>query len=219
MSAIAAAPPPVRRDPANHILLRNVSWRLYRSFVEEVGGGNVRITYSKGMMEIMSPPPQHERRKKLVAQMVEMLTFELGISRGSFGSTTSADEALDQGLEPDECYYIANEAAVRGLDRIDLTVHPPPDLAIEVDISYRAIKRESLYAAMKVPEVWRDDGTHLECLVLGPSGVYAASAYSKAFPHLRVADLEQFLDMAPRTGENAMLRAFRDWIRSRPGGG
>jgi hypothetical protein len=37
------------------------------------------------------------------------------------------------GLEPDDCFYLANYQAVIGKDRIDLSVDPPPDLAIESD--------------------------------------------------------------------------------------
>jgi Uma2 family endonuclease len=144
--------------------------------------------------------------------MVEMLTFELDIPRFSLGSTTYFENTLEKGLEPDECYYIANEALVRGKNRIDLTIDPPPDLAIEIDISYRAIKRESIYAAMKVPEVWRYDGKQIDCLVLNESGTYDIVPHSKAFPFLPVPELKRFMDMVPQVGENTMLRAFRDWV-------
>ena len=47
----------------------------------------------------------------------------------------SVYEVLDHALEPDECYWVANEARVRGRDEIDLDRDPPPDLVIEVEIT------------------------------------------------------------------------------------
>ncbi len=199
--------------PADHFLMRDASWRLYRTFVEENGDANVRITYTDGLMEIMSPLPLHERSKRLIGQMVEIMTFELNIRRASLGSTTYSDNTIEKGLEPDECYYIANEARVRGKNRIDLAIDPPPDLAIEIDDSYRAIKRESIYAAMKVPEVWRYDGQQIDCLVLNDTGTYDMVPYSKCFPFLPVPELKRYLDMIPEVDENTMLRAFLDWVR------
>ncbi len=202
--------------PPNHFLIQEASWRLYQSFIREIGDSNVRVTYSQGRMELRSPPPQHERDKKLIAQLLELMTFERNIARGSLGSTTYSDEVLDRGLKPDECYYIANEARVRGKDRIDFSIDPPPDLAIEIDISYRAIDREPIYAAMKVPEVWRYDGEKLECLMPQSEGRYALSTHGRSFPFLPVGELKRFIDMIPGVDENTMLRAFREWIRTLP---
>jgi Uma2 family endonuclease len=210
---------PADRGRADHILIRNANWRLYRSFVDEIGDGNVRVTYDRGVMEIMSPLPEHERRKKLIGRMVELMTFELNIPTASFGSTTYADEAIDKGLEPDECYYIANEARVRGKNHINLKSDPPPDLAIEVDISYRALRREEIYAGLGVPELWRHADGVTTVLVLGADAAYQSSEFSRAFPFLRVAELDQFIAMIPTVDENTMLHAFRDWVRTLSGGG
>ena len=204
------------RDRADHFLFRNASWRLYRSIVDEVGDGNVRVTYDGENLEIMSPLPEHERGKKHIGRMIEMLTFDRNIACASLGSTTYSDERLAKGLEPDECYYFANEARIRGKKRIDLQVDPPPDLVVEIDISYRAIRRESIYAALKVPEVWRYDGMTLACLVLDDREAYRESEFSPSFPFLRVAELTRFIDMAATEGENAMMRAFREWAATLP---
>lgn len=205
---------PADRGRADHIIIRNANWRLYRSFVEEIGDGNVRVTYSKGVMEIMSPLPEHERIKKLIGRLLELMTFELDIPVASFGSTTYSDEAIDKGLEPDECYYIEHEAHVRGKNRIDLKVDPPPDLAVEVDISYRALKRNAIYAGLGVPEVWTHADGRTTCEVLGAEGTYATVEFSRSFPFLRVAELDRFLAMIPAVDENTMLRAFREWVRA-----
>jgi hypothetical protein len=38
-------------------------------------------------------------------------------------------------LEPDRCYWIASESAMRGKRHFDARTDPPPDLAIEVDVT------------------------------------------------------------------------------------
>ncbi|MEM9245654.1 MAG: Uma2 family endonuclease [Cyanobacteria bacterium P01_F01_bin.153] len=76
-------------------------------------------------------------------------------------STTWSREDLQRGLEPDECCYITSEAQVRGKMNIDLTVDPPPDLAIEIDITSSSLNRLEIYASLGIKEVWRFDGESL----------------------------------------------------------
>lgn len=205
---------PIRTvEKPNRILLRDVSWEFYRRFIDEVQNQRVRVTYSDGAMEIMSSLPIHEKIKTLVAQMIELLTLELGIPRASLGSTTYQENTLEKGLEPEECYYFANEPRVRGKDCIDLSVDPPPDLAVEVEITHSMVNRQSIYAAMGVPEIWKWDGDGLRCLVLGSDGRYAPSERSRSLPMLRPADLEPFLARINVDDETTIMRAFRDWVR------
>ncbi len=83
----------------------------------------------------MSPSRQHEQAKKLLAQILELACLERGIDYCGLGSTTLKDQALERGLEPDECYYLANAGRIKGQKHIDLDVDPPPDLCIEVEIT------------------------------------------------------------------------------------
>jgi len=197
------------------VVLWNTSWTFYQQLLKEIGDQNVRVTYSNGVMEIMSPLPIHEKMKKMIGRMIELIALELDIPMASLGSTTYSDESLDKGLEPDECYYFENELLIRGKDRIDLTIDPPPDLAVEVDISYRAIKRESIYAAMGVPELWRFDGEHLDCLILR-DGAYEVSEWSQSLPMIRVRDLEAFIARLNTEGETSVARSFRQWVLTLP---
>ncbi|WP_338022479.1 hypothetical protein [Argonema antarcticum] len=43
------------------------------------------------------------------------------------------NDRMIQSVEPDTCFYIQNYAAVIAKKSLDLTVDPPPDLAIEID--------------------------------------------------------------------------------------
>src|SRR4051812_38094842 len=98
MATVAPVKLPV---PAyEHVYLPGVSYDTYEALVTEIEGRRrLRITYYKGRMEIMSPLQDHERPKKLIGQMIEAITEELGIPRMSCGSTTFKDKLLDCGLE------------------------------------------------------------------------------------------------------------------------
>lgn len=200
-------------DHAARVVFDNVSWRFYEQLLEEIGDGNTRVTFDRGRMEVMSPLGEHERYKKRFARLVELMMLELDIDCACYGSTTYKAEELQRGLEPDECYYIGNVAAAVNKDRFDLSVDPPPDLVLEMDITHRAIDRESIYAAMGVPEIWRYDGEKLECLLLNEKQAYVVSERSRSFPFLKPADLLPFANRQP---ENAMLREFKQWVKTLP---
>ena len=103
------------------------------------------------------------------------MTEELDIPIRSGGSTTFKSQILKKGLEPDECYWIANEHLVRGRLDLDLEVDPPPDLAVEVEITRSVLNRMGIYASLRVPEVWRSDGDQIIVEQLQADGTYATS--------------------------------------------
>src|SRR5215216_7161905 len=156
-------------DLPQHVLLQGISWEVYEALLRELGDQNLRLTYDSGELEIMSPIPEHESWKKLFARMIEIISLEMNIPMWPLGSTTFKQKNLKKGLEPDEGYYVANEAAVRWKKRLDLRRDPPPDLVVEIDITHRAVDREIIYAALGVPEIWRFDGRRLTCLHLRPA--------------------------------------------------
>ncbi|OUL23562.1 Uma2 family endonuclease [Nostoc sp. 106C] len=199
--------------PVGHqLLIKNISWSAYKNILAELGENrSSRISYSQGMLEIMAPLPEHEVSKKIIGNLVEILLEELDIEFWSLGSTTFDQEKMDAGVEPDDCFYIQNEAAVRGKDRIDLSVDPPPDLAIEIDITSRT--RFNNYEVLGVPELWRWKGNRLEINIL-INGKYVASTASAIFPNLPIYQvIPEYLMQSKTEGRNATMRAFRAWIR------
>src|SRR5205085_6121234 len=102
----------------------------------------------------------------LIHDLIKALTVELNVEVKSLGSTTFRRDDKGKGLEPDECYYFKNEKKMRGRKRLNLKKDPPPELVVEIDITHRSVEREPIYAALGVPEIWRWDGTKLECLEL-----------------------------------------------------
>jgi Uma2 family endonuclease len=142
------------------------------------------------------------------------MTEELNIQIRSGGSTTFRKELQKKGLEPDECYWVANEPMVRGRADLDIDVDPPPDIAVEVEISTSALDRMAIYAALGVSEVWRSDGHQILIAHLQDDGTYAAVAHSPSFPWLPLAELSRFLAASATMGETSWIRAFRAWVRA-----
>ncbi len=194
-------------------VLLNISWQTYRSLVQDFEQQPaMRLTYDRGLLEIRMPLA-HETDKKLLGRFVKALTEELGLEIRSLGSRTCAREDLAQGLEPDQGYYIQNESVVWNKAQINLQTDPPPDLAIEVDITSSSINRLRIYANLNVPEVWRWDGQTLTMYQL-KNQQYQECDRSLAFPVLTPIELKRFLALKQTTKENALIRSFREWVRS-----
>src|SRR5262249_46378599 len=144
----------------------------------------VRLTYDRGRLEIMSPLPEHENYHIVLAQFVRVLAAESGMRYRSFGSTTFRREDVERGLEPDDCFYLASLPRILGRRDLDLARDPPPDLALEVDITHSSLDRLAIYAALGVREVWHFDGQSITCHVLNAQGGYEQQESSLAFPFL-----------------------------------
>ena len=198
------------------LILDNVSWDGYTRLLREFEYRHMRLTYDRGTLEIMTVSHQHESVGRFLGRMVVTLTEELNLPIKGGGSTTFRKRKKEKGLEADNCYWIAHESAVRGKSIIKLSIDPPPDLAIEVDISHSSMNRMRIYASIKVPEVWRHDRNGLAFLILNALGKYDSVAVSPTFPlPIAPADLMPFLAMRDQMDENAVIRQFRAWIRAK----
>jgi Uma2 family endonuclease len=144
---------PELEEIPEHLVLEGIGWDLYQTLLRKTSDRRLYMTYDEGRLEIRAPLPEHEIVKKFIGGFIELISLERGIPMARLGSTTFHRKRLAKGLEPDECYYVQHEKDVRHKKRIRLGSDPPPDLVVEVDISYRAINRERIYAAMKVPEM------------------------------------------------------------------
>jgi Uma2 family endonuclease len=216
MEAVTTIPRDIPLSDQQHLVLDDVSWEFYEQLLREIGDRAIRVTYDNGWMEIMSPLPKHERWKTRIGRMIEILSLELRVPVETLGSTTFKREDRKKGLEPDECYYVQNEAAVRDKDELDLTIDPAPDLAVEVDITRRSIPRQPIYAALGMPELWRFEGKRLLVLHLAPDGKYHAAEASVAFPFLPMKQFEAFVLRLKDEEQIRVLCEFRDWVHTLP---
>jgi Uma2 family endonuclease len=194
------------------VILDNISWSTYLAILQDADSCRGRITYDRGVLEIMSPSKLHEHVKRLIGRMIEVFTETLNIDIESASSTTFKRADLERGFEADECYYIQHAAEIRAKDDIDMTVDPPPDLIIEVDISRSSLNKFGIYRALAVPEVWRYDGESLRLYALHDHD-YIEVQQSRALPQLPIDKLADLLSQRSAFGETQLIRQFRTWLR------
>jgi len=175
-------------EQSQRLLLAGVSWKEYLRFLRAFESRRMRLTYDRGVLEIMTLSFEHENKGYLLGRLIDALTEELNLPVQGGKSTTFKRQKRQRGLEPDGCWWITNEAKVRGKTRIDLKVDPPPDLVVEVDVTKSSLKRMEIHAKLGVPEVWRFDGKKLEFFALQQGG-YSATEVSVTFVGFKSADI------------------------------
>ncbi|WP_414569954.1 Uma2 family endonuclease [Nostoc sp. CCY 9925] len=198
--------------PGQRVLVQDVTWQELETILEELGEHRAaRIAYDRGTLEIMAPLPEHEYDKEIISDLLKALLEELNTEFISLGSTTFKNQAMVQGIEPDQCFYIKNESKVRGKKRLDLTVDPPPDLALEIDITSRT--HPNIYQALKVPELWRFERGKLQINILR-DGHYVESQQSLNFPLFPLIEvIPKYLEQSVISGRNVTIKAFRLWVQ------
>lgn len=198
--------------PGHRVLFHDVSWSEFELILDEFGQHRAaRLAYSNGTLEIRMPLPEHEVDKELIGDMVKILLEELEVDCECFGSTTFKREDIAQGIEPDQSFYIQNYARMIGKRRIDLTVDPPPDLAIEVDVTSKT--QLDVYKALNVRELWWFEAGRLRISVF-QDGLYIDSDISPTFPGMPIVEIfSQFMQQSLIEGRSTALRAFRQWAK------
>ncbi|MBC5795364.1 Uma2 family endonuclease [Anabaena aphanizomenioides LEGE 00250] len=198
-------------------VLYDVSWDTFESLLKDTGENRgSRFAYECGTLEIMTPLFEHENPKGNFSNFIVALAEELDIELRSAGSTTLKRKIIKKGIEPDTCYYIQNEPAIRGKETLNLEIDPPPDLAIEIDITSSSVNKFNIYAALGVAELWRYDGDVLRFYQL-LEGEYIEINFSVAFPVISVSDMTRFIQQSKNMGEIALLKSFRAWVRGKIG--
>ena len=195
------------------VVLPKISWETYERLLTDLEDCSApRLTYDRGKLEIMSPTPKHEKLNRAVELLVNALAEEFEVDWLGFGSTTFRREDLERGFEPDSCFYFQNELLVRDKERLDLTVDPPPDLVVEIDITSPSLDKSPIFAQLGVPEVWRYDGTTLKIFHL-EGNAYVERQSSGVLPFVTSALLTDFLAESLNGNRRAWLRKVRSWAR------
>lgn len=201
----------LRIQPGQQLLLEDVSWQQFESMLAEWGDSRAaRLSYSNGILEIMVPLPEHEKAKEIIGDMVKFLLSHRGIDYDSLGSTTLKNERMTQAVEPDTCFYIQNQAAVIGKNRLDMSIDPPPDLAIEIDLTSRTLLDN--YQILGVPELWRYGRRGLQINIL-EAGRYMEHEFSCIFPDIPIIELvNRYVQQSQIYGSSQAIEAFRNWV-------
>ena len=213
MVTTTSTPVEQQTTPENRVILKGVSWSTFKALLADVGDDRAwRIAYDRGLLEIRIPHLEHEVPKGLIESFIEATADELEIEVMKAGSLTLEREDLTRAVEPDTCFYIQNEASVRGKRDIYLPEDLPPDLAIESDYTNSSVNKDDLYAALGVPELWRYRRESLQVYQL-VDGKYEKCEISLAFPFLLVAEIPGFIEQSRTVGQRAAVRLFRQRIK------
>ncbi|MEH2224883.1 Uma2 family endonuclease [Nostoc sp.] len=206
----------IKSTPAEQrTVLHNVSGETFEALRKDTGEDRgSRFAYDCGVLEIMTPLFEHENTKIQFDRFIVVLAEELGIEIRSAGSTTLNRKISKRGIEPDICYYIQNELAIRGKQTLDLENDPPPDLAIEIDITSSSVNKLGIYSGLGVIELWKYDGQNLKFYQL-IEGQYVECKFSIAFPIVSVSEISIFVEQSKSMGEIALLKSFRAWVRKK----
>ncbi|MGL5804780.1 MAG: Uma2 family endonuclease [Xenococcaceae cyanobacterium] len=183
----------IKLTPGSTISIPDINWQEFESILDELGEKrSARIVYSHSILEIMVPLPEHEVDRDLVSDLVKSLLKATGRRYQPFGSTTFKKENT-AGVEPDACFYIQNYARIIGRRRLQPN-DPPPDLAIEIDVTSKTTL--DAYEAIAVPELWIYDNDRLTIYLLR-DGRYTESDTSSIFPNIPI------IQIIPTTVERA----------------
>lgn len=198
--------------PESGAVLYSVPWRTYVELRENPDNYHLRMTYDGGTLEIMSPSARHEGYARFIDMLIGIWTEEREIPIRGLRQTTYKKKGLGKGLEPDDCYYVQNEVKIRNKTNLDLTIDPPPDLAIEVEVSRSSVQKAPIYAALGVRELWQYDGQTLHILEL-VKGQYKSRKGSVCFPKFPIAKAEEVLRQIGRVDDTTFKARFRRWVR------
>lgn len=198
----------IELTPGSTMIIPNLSWQEFELLLEELGETRSnRIAYYNGTLEIMSPLVRHERPHRIIADIVKAILDIQERDWEDFGSTTFKQPKI-AGVEPDTSLYIQNASNVQGCTDMDLNVYPPPDLAIESDVT--SITTLDAYSALRVPEVWIYRNNQLK-IYLFSNGSYVESSNSPIFPDLPIGNLiPTLVQKAINEGTSKMLRELKN---------
>jgi Uma2 family endonuclease len=201
-------------EPGQILVLHDISWDAYEQIGEAVRDRSaIRLTYDQGTLEIMTTSARHERHKTVLGMLVIVMSEEMSVAIGGYGQTTYKREELERGLEGDQSYYTTHLWSIRHKDSFDLNQDPPPDLAVEIEVSRSVVSRMPIYARLRVPELWRYNGKTIRIYLLDASGDYQAVTESPTFPGIRVQELARFVLMSDTKDDVTIARQFRAWVK------
>jgi Uma2 family endonuclease len=202
-------------DTDERFVIDSVDWRTYEKFLAAVGERRIFLTYDGESLEFMSPSRLHEFWGRWLGLLLNVMAQEWRVPIRGFGSATWRSKKSKRGLEADNCFYIQNIKAVLGKRDIDLRRDPPPDLAIEIDISPSAVDRMEVYAALAIGELWCFDGVLLRFFRLGADKEYHPCSASPTFPFFAGKGILELSEKCLEVDDIEAMSLMRHWVRER----
>jgi Uma2 family endonuclease len=198
----------------DEIILRYRDWHDYETLLarrQDNAGLRIRYDSTTQQIRVMSPLPGHGKNADLIADFVKVLLKKQGKDWEAFTPITLKRLNL-QGVEPDYCFYIQNRDAILGHERIDLEIDPPPDLAIEIDMT--STTRAEDYKSIGVRELWiyRRNELLIFCF---DGQEYQETQRSLQFPDFDIKSLvPSYIDRGWQLGSSVAIKAFEALLES-----
>lgn len=201
-------------EERKHAVFFDVSWETYQDLLEFYPTRhNPKLFYNQGVLELM-PLPKHDFPVRLLDSIFYSLADHLKLDYVNFGSSTYHLEIFGRGFEPDSSYYINEKAELmRGKERFDLRVDPPPDLVFEVDVTSSSTNKFVMFAEFGIAEVWIYDKNQLKILQL-KNDEYIESVESYFLPKVTGEILTNFINESRNLPRPEWREKMRGWARN-----
>jgi Uma2 family endonuclease len=196
------------------LVIHDVAWNEYEQLLHDLERWpGMRVSYNKGRLEIVSPSKKHEKIKSFIHDLVAVFCEEKQVRMENLGAATFRREPDAHGVEPDVCFYVTNLDRIIGVDDMDSTPDPPPDVAVEIDISNDSKTKFEIYAGLKVPEIWIYSHGRMQIHQLAGDD-YLEIQSSRIFLGITADVLSDFVKQSMVSGRTAALAGFRQWARN-----
>jgi Uma2 family endonuclease len=191
------------------LVIHDFDWVGYEHLLDAMGDrAHFRVSFDHGRLEVLSRGTPHEEYARLMDLIVFAFCESCNLNVRCFGQATWKKQSVSTGLEPDACYYVKSAELIRGGNNITLESDPPPDIAVEIDLTRSSLRKLSIYGALKIPEVWRYDGNAVHIYAL-TENKYSDISESNLLPGLTSRMLAEVLE-ACKTGQTIdVIKAFR----------
>jgi len=213
MATDLQSPPETSTEPFEGIAMPGIGWSGYKTMLRLRGEkSRPRMIYLDGDLWLMSPVFSHDHTANRLNRFVDELTTGLGIRCVPSRSTTFRRRKKQAGVEGDATFYLVNATRLRGLANINLSIDPPPDLAIEAVNTHGASHALAVYRRLGVPEVWVSDSSGMAILALNANKRYIRVDSSVAFPFLSAAEIAEWIYRPFSNDETQWALDLRQWV-------
>ncbi len=170
---------------------------------------SIRLRFRDNQILLMSPLPEHGNQADMLGSLIKTLLQYQGRDWHSFDPITLRQAGMP-GVEPDACFYIQNYQAILGKQRLDLSQDPPPDLAVEIDLT--SVTNINDYCALAIPEVWIYK-SHTLYIYQFDQDHYLDAEMSQIFPGFPVKKtFPGYVSRAWQAGSSVALREFTQYL-------
>ena len=211
---ILAAPP---ADPEQRLDLFGIDWDQYVAITDAMGvQPGVKCVYLNGSLTLLTTSLGHEGFAPYFNQIIVAIVGGCDIACVPAGGTTFRIKAQGAGVQGDQVYYLGVDAdRMRGVREVDLESQPPPNLAIEVEVTHPADEVMAIYGRLGVPEVWRFDARAgpLHFWARLDDGTYAEVMRSVSLPFVAPSDVLGQLRQVEQYGFSRWGVRLHAWVR------